>query len=510
MTMKNINDIANTLYDLYQQHSRLEWTQYTTGYDFGTEEAYNKITNELSSEENFESVKKAYNLTYSDLKDKRKSEILYKQFQPFHLSKEINELSLEIEKKSTELSKILNTHRNKIHGIEVSSVDIAQILSKENNREKRKEAYFARAQVNKPLVDGGFIELINLRKEYAVKRGFRDFVEMRLDDDDLSLAIFNGWKEQVHEMLPSMNSSREKVANKFLNDSKIMPWDESYISSKIAPSLNAQVNMSDYHMVIKEFFLKFGIDISKFNITYDVFPRANKSEWGYNFTIATGVDSRILANVKNLYSEYGVLLHETGHAVHSFLLDPKEITLNEGVSGIISEGIANLFGSFVSDEIFYKNFFGENDSVKEEFKMLKEYSKLNSLRAVNSILFDQELYRNSINSLSDINDLAFNTQKQVLDEEPFGDEYPWGFRIHHTTHPIYLHNYFMGDVTCEMLKTVFCKKNNCSSIMDSPLKFSEFLINDVISPSGLYKYPDLFKKISGEDFSLKFMVGSVK
>lgn len=504
--MKNINEIANTLYELEQQYARLGWVQYTTGYDFGVEAEFNKIISELSSKENFEVIEKNYNQSFSDEKDKRRAEIMYKKFKPFHLSEEINELSVEIEKLTNELSKILNTHRSKINNTEISSVEIAQILSTESNRDKRKDAFLARAQVNKPLVDGGFIELLKLRKEYAKKRGFQDFVELKLTEQDLTPKMFSNWKDQVHRMLPAMNASREKIANKFLNDTVIMPWDEAYISSQIAPSLNAKVDMSSFRTVLRSFFLKFGLDINKYNITYDVFSRANKSEWGYNFPITTGKDSRILANVKNLYREYGVLLHETGHAVHSFLLSPQEVILNDGVSGIISEGIANLFGDFMYEEIFFKDFFNESSNAKEEFKALNEFSKLNALRAVSTIIFDQELYRNDINSLSDINDLAFRTQKQVLGEEAFGDEYPWGFKIHHTTHPIYLHNYFMGNVTCEMLKKVFYRKYNCSSIMEKPLEFSEFLITSVISPSGLYKYPDLFKRISGEDFSLKYML----
>ncbi|MFA6941554.1 MAG: M3 family metallopeptidase [Clostridiaceae bacterium] len=504
--MKNIYEIAEKLYELDQQYNRLSWSQYTTGYDFGTSEAYNKILGELSSKENFEIVEKEYNESSTDLAEKRKAEIMYNWFQPYHLSKEANELSIQIQKLTTQLSQILNTHRSKIDGVEISSVDIGQILSADDDREKRKKAYFARAQVNKPLVDGGFCELVKLRKEYADKRGFHDFVEMRLKDDGLSPDIFNGWKKQVHKALPAMKDARQKAAEKYINDSRIMPWDESYISSKIAPSLNTKVDMLSYYSIIKNIFMKFGIDISKFNITYDVFSRANKSEWGYNFQISTGKDTRILANVKNLYKEYNVLMHETGHAVHSYLLDPKEIILNYGVSGIISEGIANLFGGLIYEEIFYKDFFGQKDCVKNEFAEIKKYSKINALRAIDTILFDQELYRNEINSLQDINELAFKNQKEVLNEEPFGDEYPWGYRIHHTECPIYLHNYFMGDVTCEMLKKVFCHSNSCITIMDKPIEFSKFLMDNVINSSGLYKYPELFKKISGEDFSLKYIL----
>ena len=504
--LEKLNSISMKLDELEQEYSRLDWAKYTTGYDFGVDKAYDKLITKLSSKEDFEVIKKLHTSKDLDYADRRRAEIMYQTYEPYHLSKEVNELSLQIETLTSQLSQVLNTHRSTLNGSQISSVDIAQILSREDDSEKRKAAYFARSQVNKPLVDAGFLELIKLRKEYAKMRGFNDFVEMKLTDEDLNLDIFANWKSQLQDIIPAMNKSRSAVANKFLKQDNLMPWDELYIQSKLAPSLNKKIDMSEYYSVLRNFFLHFGIDISKFNITYDVFPRANKSEWGYNFPIATGKDSRILANVKNQYREYGVLLHETGHGVHSFLLDPKENILNRGVSGIISEGIANLFGDFLYDEIFFKDFFNASSSAKDEFKLLKEYSKLNSLRAILLIFFDQNLYRTELNSLADINNLAFNTQKELLNEDSFGDDFPWGYKIHHTTHPIYLHNYFMGDVTCQMLKKSFYNKYNCSSIIEKPTEFGDFLTNSVIAPSGLYKYPDLFKKISGEDFSLKYML----
>lgn len=137
---------------------------------------------------------------------------------------------------------------------------------------------------------------------------------------------------------------------------------------------------------------------------------------------------------------------------------------------------------------------------------MREYKRLTALRAVNDILFDQQLYRNKIESLDDIYDLYWKVYSDVLGGEKFADEVPWGYRIHHTTHPIYLHNYFMGDVTCEMLANVFKNKLGVENITDKPLEFGDFLKNEVIKPSGLYKYQDLFKKISGEEFSLKYML----
>ena len=502
--MKKLNELFNEYHELQANHARLEWVLFTAGYDFGIEKEYEKMVELLKSKENYDLVLQCMELELST-EDRRRVEIVHNIIRPYHLSEELNQLDSDIQKKVNELSKVLNTFRYRFEGKEVTSVEIEQILSTDSDRERRKAAYFAKNQINKPMVDAGFVELIKLRKEYAKQYGADSFISYKLEQAELDKDTFDTWLGQLHELLPKMNEERRKYARAFLDDDVIMPWDESYIGGKIAPSLNTVVDMSDYYNNLKDLVQLFGIDISKFNITYDVFPRANKSEWGYNFPIETAKDSRILANVKNKFFEYNVLLHETGHGVHSFLLDPDETILNEGVSGIISEGIANLFQSFIDDPVFFSKFFKDVEKVGEEFKKLKEFKKINALRAINRIFFDHSFYKNEVESLDDIYALYWKTYKDVLKEEPFGAEPPWAFLIHHTTHPIYLHNYFMGTLTCEMLGKVFKEKTG-AEMTEKPAEFGQFLINEVIKSSGKYKYNELFKKISGKDFSLKYML----
>lgn len=503
MEIQKVNKLFEEFQMLREKASKLSWAQYTTGYDFGIEEAYKDIKNFLQSKENYELILESMNMkdNLNDL-DKRRVEIAYNTFKPFHLNKELNEIDFQIRKKTNELSKILNTFRFKLDGKEVTSVEIDQILRNEEDRELRKKAYFSRSQINKALIDGGFIELINLRKEFAKAYGSKDFVEYKLKQQELSPKLFSNWKKDLSEHIDKLNKKRREYAQKYIGEEELLPWDEAFVKSKISPSLNARMDMSNYYEILREFFTKFGFDLDQYNITYDIFPRRNKSEWGYNFTIKTGEDSRILANVKNQYSEYKVLLHETGHAVHSFLKDPKEILLNMGISGIITEGIANLFGSFIYDKLFYENFF--DDSVNEEFLEIKEYEKLDYIRFVGDIFFDHALYKNEINSLDDIYELYFKVFNELFSDEHYDGEPPFAYRIHYTTHPIYMHNYFMGDVTSSMLKKVFCSKYGTNSLSEKPKEFGEFLVEEVIKPSGLYKYEELFKKISGEEFSLKW------
>lgn len=500
--MNEIAAIAKKVNEKHTKYSQLSWVQFTTGLDLGVKEGYQEILSVVKDKNHFETILSEREKV-RDMLDKRRIELLYKHFKPYHKTDEINQLKVEIKNLTTDLSKLLNTFRCTFEGKKITTIELRKIISEDDDENRRRKAFMARNQLNKPLVEAGFIKLINLRKKLAHLEGYEDFVEMKLDEDELSPKIFDHWIDEAHGLFDKAKVIENEYAKKYLDKENLMPWDHSYIVKKIAPTFYEKVDVLNYYSHIKDLFMKFGFNLDDYNITYDVFPRDNKSEWGYNFPIKRGEDSRILANVKDRYSDYGVLLHETGHGLHSFLLTPDEI-LNYGVSGIISEGIANLFGSFILEEIFYENFF-EKEKVKKEFEALKEWWKIQSVRAIHNILFDQNLYRQEINSLEDINRSYNKLTNELFGEEKVSDNPPWAMRIHYTTHPIYLHNYFMGDITCEMLKSVFTEKHGIKKVSEKPIAFGKFIKESIIDPSGRLPYEDLFKKISGEEFSLKYL-----
>jgi oligoendopeptidase F len=503
--IKQVIEIARELEDLSEKYSSLSWTQYTTGFDFGVNQAYEKLTEVLKNKKYYQIIKDHQQKQLDPL-DKRRIDIITLAFKPYHLSDELNQLDLKIQNKTVELSQILNKFRFTLDGKEIRSTEIAQILRSEPDRDRRKRALLCRAQINKPMIESGFIDLINMRKEYASLYGAKNFVEYRLEFDELDPKMFDNWSGQIKRFLPQMKDVNNTFGKQFIKDEKVMPWDLAYISAQIAPQLNQVVDMSKYYEKTQNLFSKFGIDITKYNITYDLFPRKNKSEWGYSFTIRTGKDNRVLANIENRYHEFEVLLHETGHAVHSFSLDGEDIILNMCVSGIIGEGFANLWGHFLYDKEFFGAFFKDNlKDAETAFTNLKKWHKAIRIRAVPDIFFDQSLYHNEIKTLDDINELYSKQYKLILDEEKYTDNPAWAYRIHHTTHPIYLHNYFLGDLTCEMLRSHFLKTAGVSTVVEKPKEFGQFLLDSVIKPSGTYPFLKLFEKISGEQFSLKYL-----
>ncbi len=508
--MENLEKLAELLQDLNTEYSRLNWAKYTTGLDFGVNKAYGHIVELLKNNHHWDTIQECKE-SETDSVNVRKTVIMERVFKPFHLSENLNKLSMDIQQLTSKLSAVLNTHRCKVNGTEMSSPDIAKILSTNQDRKLRKTAYLAREQISKPLIDTGFLDLVSLRKEYAREMGASDFVQHSLEEQELEPDMFSSWQEELHTILPLMKKVRSQFAGEYIQADEVMPWDEAFIASSIAPELNSVMDMSGFLMPIDELFKKFGFDITSMNITYDVFPRRNKSEWGYNFPIQTGIDSRILANVKDRFSGFGVLLHETGHAVHSFTSDPGEIILNKGISGIVSEGIANLFGSFRGRKVFYSQFFGSGtEEAEKHFNELKKWTRASQLMALGRIVFDHNIYRADLADLDDVNQLFWDTRKTLFEEDPYADQPVWANTIHYTTHPIYLHNYLLGDLTCDMLEEVFLRRESITDIMEKPRAFGDFVKSEVIKPSGMYPFPDLFKRISGEDLSLSFLTGKIR
>ncbi len=288
-----------------------------------------------------------------------------------------------------------------------------------------------------------------------------------------------------------------------MQSDQLNSWDFSYLKNKLSSYNQATVDISQFFEITAKTFEKFNFDIRPLNITYDIFPRKNKSEWGYHFKIAPGKDSRVLANVSNKFSDYWVLMHETGHGAHFMGLHTEESILNRGVSGIVAEGFANFMGNQVFSREFLNEVFPAADA-ENAFKQFKQVAKVNGLQEFGSIartLFDQELYQKPVSSLEDINELFYSVEKNILgaatDSEP-----AWGQLIHHTSHPIYLHNYFLGDVMCENMKKVFAKHNMGLTAKESAFEFGTYWKEKVLAPSGRLPFLDLYEKVCEEKLSI--------
>lgn len=503
--IKEVIEIARILEKLDVQHTKLTWVLYTTGFDFGIDNLNKKIIQVFKNKKYYDTILKYKQKKLAPL-DTRRVEIIERAFKPYYLSKESACLVLKIKKKENQLIKILNQYRYSIEGRKVRSTDINLILKTEPDRNLRKKAYLARTQINQLMIKAGFLDLVKMRCDYAQSYGVNNFIECRLEQEELTTAIFDGWTNEVRKVIPKIREMQTMYGEKYIGDPVTKPWDNQYIGAQIASQLNKTVDMSNFYNVLKATFLSFEFDLSQYNITFDIFPRRNKSEWCYIFPVQKGRDVRVLANVGNRYHEYFALLHETGHGLHFLLLDPEDMLLNKGISGIIMEGFAMLWNDLLYEEVFYKQFFADDlSTVEKAFTKLKIWQRVHRITLIFSILFEFDFYRNKLNTLKDVNNLYWKKYEELFNREPYTDNPPWAYVPHYTMAPIHIHQGLTGNITNDMLRHCFERETGVTSYLEKPQEFGRFVFEKAIKPSGAYPYLELFERISGEPFSLKYL-----
>lgn len=500
--MENINQIADEMNSLYRSLSTQKWVQYTTGFDLGVQAAQNKVNEFKKNPEKFKIICDVLENS-ADQSERRNAKIVHGFFKPFHQSEKVRKLLEESQALENSIMDKINKYRVQVDGKEISSPELNKILSQSDDRKLREKVYNGRLPLNKIVVDAGFLKLLEIRKELALASGYKNFVDFKLDEEELNSDLFDGWQEQCSQRLGRYKAKEKALAQKFLNLESLAPWDQAYLKTQMCSHNQAEVDLTNFYEPIAKTFLKFGFDIRNLNLTYDIFPRKNKSEWGYNFTIEMGKDSRVLANVSNQFSNYWILLHETAHGVHFMGLNPQETAINYGVSGIVAEGFANYFGNLSYSKEFLSEVLPAEIVEKSfaEFKQLEKVMHFQNYRSIPDILFDHELYLKDLKSEDDIQNLRQEFNSKILGEDNY--TVPWARLIHHTGAPIYLHNYFLGDVMCENMKSVFSRYNSGKIAEQSPLEFGQFWKEKVLTPSGRLPFLELYEKVCEEKLSIK-------
>ncbi|HND85250.1 MAG TPA: M3 family metallopeptidase, partial [Pseudobdellovibrionaceae bacterium] len=275
--MVEIQNIAARLDDLNIDATEKLWAQYTTGLDFGVDEAQKKVRAFLQDKDNYKTICKSSETEKTPL-DRRRIEILMKQFRPYHHSAHANTLKSEIDAFETKLGEVLNKHRTIVDGLERSSAEVSRILGESDDREMRKRTYLAQASINEELVDNGFLELIQLRQAYAQEIGYHNFIELRADQDDLGPNFFDGWLDQTAQYQRFYHELSGKVAKRFLGHEDLQPWDLRYLQNLLSERNRHIVDLSSFQTILAKVFRQFGFEIDRLPITYDIFPRRNKSE----------------------------------------------------------------------------------------------------------------------------------------------------------------------------------------------------------------------------------------
>ncbi|MCO5945660.1 M3 family oligoendopeptidase [Mucilaginibacter flavidus] len=216
------------------------------------------------------------------------------------------------------------------------TLEQASVFLKDTDRAKRQEVWekiTARRLQDKDKLDRLFDKLRELRHKVALNadfENFRDYMFQALGRFDYTPQDCYAFHEAIEkEIVPILREQAEK-RKEALNLSALKPWDMDVdISGK--PALKP---FNSGEELIEKSIQCFGninrylgerLEIMKDNNLFDVESRKGKAPGGYNYPLSETGAPFIFMNSANTFRDLTTMVHEGGHAVHTFLTADLEL-----------------------------------------------------------------------------------------------------------------------------------------------------------------------------------------
>lgn len=265
------------------------------------------------------------------------------------------------------------------------TLEQAAVFLKDTDRNVRQEAWeaiTARRLEDKEKLDELFNSLLKLRHQVALNVGFenfRDYMFQALGRFDYTPTdCYDFHKAIQKEIVPLLKLQAEKRL-KALALNELKPWDMDVdISGK--PALKPFSNGEELiEKSIKCFrglspYIGERLEIMKANGFFDVDSRKGKAPGGYNYPLAESGAPFIFMNSAGTFRDLTTMVHEGGHAVHTFISAGLELNDFKHLPSEVAE-LASMSMELISMDHWDKFFDNSEDLIRAKKDQLKDVLK---------------------------------------------------------------------------------------------------------------------------------------
>ena len=290
------------------------------------------------------------------------------------------ELQLEQQKYGAIVGSMSIEHDGKEYTLEQASNFI-----KSTDRSVRKEVYEKiqrRRLADKDTLDELFNKLIKLRHQVAINAGFdnfRDYMFKALGRFDYTAEDCFRFHEAIaEELVPLFKQFSEERKSKMQLD-KLTPYDtEVDVSGK--PALKPfdggedllNKSIACFYRIHPYFGEK--LETMKQHKLIDLESRAGKAPGGYNYPLAESGAPFIFMNAANAMRDLTTMVHEGGHAVHTFLTNNLALNDFKRAPSEVAE-VASMSMELISMDAWDVFFNDADDLIRAKEEQLKDSLK---------------------------------------------------------------------------------------------------------------------------------------
>ncbi len=293
-------------------------------------------------------------------------------------------LQTEIQVEQQKYQAIAGAMSVKLDGQEYT-LEQAAVRLKDVNRSIRKEAWEAiskRRLQDKETLNDLFDKLVKLRHQVAVNAGFanfRDYMFQALGRFDYTPEDCFRFHEAIENQVVPVLAKQAELRKNALNLADLKPWDtEVDISGKVAlkPFKNGQELIEKTISCFTKLHPALGerIEVMKANGLFDVESRKGKAPGGYNYPLAETGAPFIFMNSANTFRDLTTMVHEGGHAIHTFLTADLELNDFKHCPSEVAE-LASMSMELISMDEWDTYFDNEEELKRAKRDQLKDVLK---------------------------------------------------------------------------------------------------------------------------------------
>ncbi|MGZ5283143.1 MAG: M3 family oligoendopeptidase [Bacteroidia bacterium] len=289
-------------------------------------------------------------------------------------------LNVQIEEKAQQYAEIQSQMSIEFRGEEFTLQQAAKFL-KESDREVRKEVYdkiVSRRAQDVEKLDQLFTELVALRHQVAKNAGFdnyRDYKFKALGRFDYTLEDVFAFHKSVREEIVPLATHLLKVKEKELGISPLKPYDldsepegqkplEPYKTSRELLDKSIET-FSQLHPALGKY-----LSIMDEKGLLDLDSRKGKAPGGYNYPLDESGVAFIFMNASGKFRDMITMMHEGGHAVHSFLTRNLHLSAFKHTPSEVAE-LASMSMELLTMDHWNNFFTDEKDLVRAKKEQLE-------------------------------------------------------------------------------------------------------------------------------------------
>lgn len=292
---------------------------------------------------------------------------------------------------------------------------------KNKDRKIREEVYHkmaARRSRDEETLQALFSDLIQMRHQIALNAGFKNYRDYKFEElnrFDYTVEDCEKFHEAVKKHIVPLVKSFDEERKRKLNLDDYRPWDSEVDASgedPLKPFTNGDDLLNKTIACFNKIDSYFGECIHTMGEMkhLDLESRKGKAPGGYNYPLYESGVPFIFMNAVGLHRDMVTMVHEGGHAIHSFLTRDFELTEFKSTPSEVAE-LASMSMELISMDGWNVFFPNHQQLIRAQKEQLEK-----SLRAIPWICsidkFQHWIYLNPNHSAAERNEKWFEISRE--------------------------------------------------------------------------------------------------